>query len=163
MTVCLADRWAARRALAEGEPATLDRLAAAIGVDARRFEHRAHREGWRLSGVAQGLTRAQRIERVHDRLLGRIEKAQAAAEADEDAAYDKASIAELSAAARLLVKVSEGFADHATEAAEQMVRDADIADILDKLDAKIIELARHLAKELVAAGAVADAAGASAP
>ena len=160
MTVALADRWAARRALAEGEPVTLARLAAAIGIDAGRFERRARRESWRLSGFARGLTRAQRIERVHDRLLGRIERAQAAAEADEDPSFDKASIAELSSTARMLVKVSEGFGDHATEAEEQMVRDADIADILDKLDAKIIELARHLAKELAASCAYANPAGA---
>lgn len=153
MTDGAAARWTARRALGEGEPATLARLAAAFGVDADALERRARKEGWRLSGPAQGLSRAQRIARVHDRLLERIERAQVDAEAGDD--LGRTAIADVSAAARLLAKVSENIRDEDAAAEEQMERDADIADILDRLDARIVALARHFAEGLVAEGVAA--------
>ena len=155
-------RWAARRALAEGEPATLPRLAAAFGVAADRLERRARKQGWRLSGPALGLTRAQRIARVHDRLLGRIERAQAQAEAADDEP-GRTAIADISAAARLLAKVSETIRDEGAAKEEQMERDADIADILDRLDARIVALARHFAEGLVGGRVLPRATGEGEP
>ena len=158
----VAARWAARRALGEGEPATLARLAAACGVGEDALARRARKEGWKLTGTAQGLSRAQRIARVHDRLLSRVEEAQTQAEAATPI-VDKAAIADLSATARLLAKVSEGIRDEDAAKEEQMEQDADIADILDRLDARIVELARHLAKELVAGGVFREGTAAGQP
>ena len=145
--------WAARRALVEdfGAPIALVAQAGRLGV--RFVEQRALKEDWRIPGA--GLTRARRIARVHDRLLDRVERAQLRAEAD-DAVVDKTAIAELSATARMLAKISEGMRDEDAAKEQQMERDADIAAILDRLDAKIVELARHLAEEM-ARGRVFDA------
>lgn len=126
--------WAARRALVEGAAATPARVAAACRVSLRALEARAQREGWTLSGAAGGLSRAERVARIHDRLLDKVERTQL--QAEEDPAFDKASIAELSATARTLARISEITRDEDGAKEKQMERDADIAAILDRLDAR---------------------------
>ncbi|MCO5156906.1 MAG: hypothetical protein M9945_09155 [Aquamicrobium sp.] len=150
--------WAARRALVEGAAATLDLVAAACGLNARALGERAAREGWRVADGA-GPTRAERIARVHDRLLDRIEREQLRGEND-DAPLDKAGVAELAATARILAKISEITRDEDGAKEKQLERDADIAAILDRLDRQIVDLARHLAAEM--AGGDVHGAGAAA-
>lgn len=143
--------WAARRALVEGAAPTLERVAEASGVSPRTLGDRATREGWNCPSEA-GLTRAERIARVHDRLLERIEREQAggaAGDAPPDAPLDKAGMAELAATARILAKISEITRDEDGAKEKQLERDADIAAILDRLDRQIADLARHLAAEMV--------------
>ena len=152
--------WAARRALMEGEVATPERVAAACGLKAHTLAERAAREGW----VVATPSRAQRIARVHDRLLARIEREQFRGEAG-DAPLDKAGIAELAATARILAKIGEITRDEDGAKEKQLERDADIATILDRLDRQIVGLARHLAREWIAkemAGGDVLAAGAGA-
>jgi len=138
--------WAARRALMEGAAATPERVAAACGLKAGTLADRAEKEGWALPASA-GLSRAQRIARVHDRLLDRIEHEQLRADAD-DAPLDKAGVAELAATARILAKIGEITRDEDGAKEKQLERDADIATILDRLDRQIVGLARHLARHL---------------
>lgn len=147
MTDATAPVWAARRALVEDFGAPIAQVALAGRIGARAIEVRAIKEGWKVSSPAGGLTRAERIARVHDRLLEKVERAQLQGEADA-APLDKASIAELSATARILAKISEGMRDEDAAKEQQMERDADIAAILDRLDERIVGLARHLAEEL---------------
>ena len=154
--------WAARRALVEGAAVTVERLAAACGLRARTLASRAAREGWVLAEGAGdgGLTRAQRIARVHDRLLDKVEREQLRSEA-QDVPLDRAGIAELAATARILAKIGEITRDEDGTTEKQMERDADIASILDRLDRQVIELARYLARHFTAtlAGDGADAQG----
>lgn len=145
--------WAARRALMEGAAVTVERLAAACGLRTRTLSERAAREGWVTDAVSStendtGLTREQRIARVQDRLLEKVEREQLRAET-EDGPLDKAGIAELATTARILARIGEITRDDDGAKEKQMERDADIASILDRLDRKIVELARHLAAELV--------------
>lgn len=150
--------WAARRALVEGAAATPERVAAASGLSARAVSERAAREGWRVASEA-GLTRAERIARVHDRLLDRIEREQLRGEGG-DAPLDKAGAAELASTARILAKISEITRDEDGAKEKQLERDADIAAILDRLDRQIVDLARHLAAQM--AGGDVHGAGAAA-
>lgn len=150
--------WAARRALVEGAAATPERVAAASGLSARAVSERAAREGWRVASET-GLTRAERIARVHDRLLDRIEREQLRGEGG-DAPLDKAGAAELAATARILAKISEITRDEDGAKEKQLERDADIAAILDRLDRQIVDLARHLAAQM--AGGDVHGAGAAA-
>ena len=138
--------WAARRALVEGAAATPERVALACGLSMRTINERAMREGWVIVREAE-LSRAERIARVHDRLLDKVERAQLHAAA-HDAPLDKAGIAELAATARILAKISEITRDEDGAKEKQLERDADIAAILDRLDRQIVDLARHLAKEM---------------
>ena len=154
--------WAARRALMEGATVTVERLAVACGLRPRTLSGRAAREGWALNSAASEgeLTREQRIARVHDRLLDKVEREQLRAEA-EAGPLDKAGIAELAATARILARIGEITRDDDGAKEKQMERDADIASILDRLDRQIVELARHLARNLTTtmAGDDADAQG----
>lgn len=138
--------WAARRALVEGAAPTLERVAQACGVNPRTLGARAAREGWNRPQEA-GLTRAERIARVHDRLLERIEREQAGGEGCETP-LDRAGMAELAATARILAKISEITRDEDGAKEKQLERDTDIAAILDRLDRQIVDLARHLAAEM---------------
>lgn len=150
--------WAARRALVEGATARPELVATACGLNARALGERAAREGWRIADGA-GLTRAERIARVHDRLLDRIEREQLRGE-DDGTPLDKAGVAELAATARILAKISEITRDEDGAKEKQLERDADIAAILDRLDRQIVDLARHLAAEM--AGSDVHGAGAAA-
>lgn len=153
--------WAARRALLEGAAATPERVALAGGLSLRTLNGRAAREGWAVAGEA-GLSRAERIARVHDRLLDKVERAQLQGGA-ADAPLDRACIAELAATARILAKISEITRDEDGAKEKQLERDADIADILDRLDRRIVELARHLAKEMAGDGVHGAGAAAGEP
>lgn len=154
--------WAARRALVEETGATVEHVALACRLDPDALAQRAAKDGWKPREAA-GLSRAQRIARVHDFLLDRIESGQRRAEA-QDAPLDKASIAELAATARVLAKIGE-IAHDEDDAKEKRLleRDADIATILDRLDRRIVELARHLAKEMAESGVLEAGARAGEP
>lgn len=157
--------WAARRALIEGATVTPEQVAAACGLSLRTLEERAAREGWRAAAEA-GLSRIERIARVQDRLLERIEREQAhhrAGDMASDKGLDKAGIAELAATARILAKISEITRDEDGAKEKQLERDADIAAILDRLDRQIVDLARHLAAEMVAGGVHGAGAAAGEP
>ncbi|HRP78341.1 MAG TPA: hypothetical protein PL183_04465 [Aquamicrobium sp.] len=153
--------WAARRALVEGAVATPERVAAACGLALRTLAGRAEDEGWRIAAEEE-LSRTERIARVHDRLLERIEREQARTDA-ADGPLDKAGIAELAATARILAKISEITRDEDGAKEKQLERDADIATILDRLDRQILDLARHLAAELAGGDVHGAGAGAGEP
>lgn len=159
--------WAARRALVEGAAVTPGRVAAACGLSLRTLAARAEEEGWTLPAEEEPqekLSRTERIARVHDRLLERIEREQAGTQAADGpldkAGLDKAGVAELAATARILAKISEITRDDDGAKEKQLERDADIASILDRLDRQIVDLARHLAAEM--AGGDVHGAGADA-
>lgn len=153
--------WAERRALVEEAGASIDKVALACGLNADMLARRAAREGWKLPGE-KALSRQERIARVHDRLLARIEREQAQTDGG-DMPLDKAGIAELAATARILAKISEITRDEDGAKEKQMERDADIAAILDRIDGQIVALARHLAQEMAGGGLHAEGAIAGQP
>jgi hypothetical protein len=138
--------WAARRALVEGAAPTMERVALASGVNLRTLGDRAKKEKWLVPQEAR-LTRMERIARVHDRLLERVEREQLQDRTSE-VPLDKTGMAELAATARILAKISEITRDEDGAKEKQLERDADIAAILDRLDRQIVDLARHLAAEM---------------
>ncbi len=138
--------WAARRALVEGASPTMERVALASGVNPRTLGDRATKEKWLVPQEAR-LTRIERIARVHDRLLERVEREQLQDRTSE-VPLDKTGMAELAATARILAKISEITRDEDGAKEKQLERDADIAAILDRLDRQIVDLARHLAAEM---------------
>lgn len=139
--------WAGCRALAEEFGVPLGPIAEATGRTPASLRRRAARDGWKLSGAEAGLSRPERIARLHDNLLDRIERLQLDADR-EPQKMDKAGIAELSSTVRMLAKIGGEEQDEDDARERQMIRDADIAAILDRLDARIVELARHLAQTL---------------
>ena len=142
--------WAARRALMEGAPLTFERLAQACRLNASALERTARRGGWKVPGVAQGLRRGERIGRLKDRLLEKAERIQLDPDEDQPGA-DKA-VSELSSSVSTLLKIFETTRDEDEARERQISSDANIADLLDKLDRKIVELARHLAERMAGEG-----------
>lgn len=146
--------WAARRAVMEGAPMTMERMAAAFRVSAAALAKRASAEGWKVSGASQGLSRDERIARIRDRLLDKAERIESD---DEDSAPNKAAVAEFSVAVRTLLKIFETTRDDDDAQERQMKSDAEIADILGRLDRKVVELAAYLAERLVSEDVHAEA------
>lgn len=142
--------WAARRALMEGAPMTFERMAQACGVSTATLERTARRERWRVSGVAQGLSRSERIARLRDRLLEKAERIELNPAEDEPGA-DKA-VSDLSTSVKTLLRIFETTRDDDEARERQITSDANVADLLDRLDRKIVELARYLAERMVGEG-----------
>lgn len=168
------EQWAALRALREGEPPIYARLAAASGIHITTIKVQARIEGWEgvvkvgrprkgetgktdeeaadeaeilLSTPAAEGTAEERLARVSDMLLREVETIGLLAQA-RGKMPDKARIDAVGAMIRLLEKVEE-FA-RAKGGAGEKNRDGEVADVLQRIDGRIEELARAYAKELVA-------------
>ena len=138
-----ATKWVALRALAEGGEPSKERLAAASGLSVRGIAARAAAEGWdaRRPGPAADLD--ARIARLMDNLV----RETAELEAPGDG-RDKARIEGLTARMRLLEKLAEINEGRQARQEEQQKTDAEIAEILRRIDARIVELAHEFAAEL---------------
>lgn len=151
-----AAKWVALRALAEGSEPSLERLAAISGLSARSIAARAQTEGWdaRRPGPAAELD--QRIARLMDNLVRETAELETAG----GDGRDKARIEGLTARMRLLEKLAEINEGRQARQEEQQKTDAEIAEILRRIDARIVGLAREFAAGLAkdrdgrAAGAV---------
>jgi cell division protein ZapA (FtsZ GTPase activity inhibitor) len=147
-TARTAAAWAAMRAIFEGAAPDFAQLAAISGRQADTIRHRAARQGWRALGdSADGLSRAERIVRLANRLIGEMEKIQ---EDGKGGVYDKARIETVAALMRALEKAGEIVGAEAGMQEQQKKTDADKADILRRIDERIVELARFFADEIVA-------------
>lgn len=140
--------WAAMRALHEGALPNTELLAAISGRRARTIERRATREGWRAAGEgADGLTLTQRIARLVTLLVGEMETIE---KDGKGGAYDKARIETVAALMRALDKAGELIGAEPGKQEQQKKTDAEKADILRRIDERIVELARFFAEEIVA-------------
>lgn len=147
-TARTAAAWASMRALFEGAAPDFVQLAAISGRRPQTIRRRAAREGWRaLDDQADGRSQSERIIRLANRLIGEIE----AIEKDgKGGVYDKARIETVAALMRALEKAGEIVGAEAGMQEQQKKTDADKADILRRIDERIVELARFFAGEIVA-------------
>jgi hypothetical protein len=140
-------QWAALRALREGAAASLNLLADAAGRPIESVVKRSEREGW--SDAEASLQLANQERRLRVLLDQAITKAEAASEdAQESAAADKARMEAISAAIRTIEKIGEIARNDTSAKENQTKRDADMADVLRRIDARIIELAIGYARKL---------------
>lgn len=155
MKASLAARWAALRALHGGAPASIELLAEATGRSTEALQKRADAEGWkpaRMGGRA-GETREERIARLMDHILDLME------EASSQENLDKGRIEAAAALVRILEKISEVTRSESGAKESNAKRDGEIADVLRRIDERIIELAEGYARRLVAEGVHAGAGG----
>ena len=152
--------WAARRVAAEDYGLPFALLAQIYGGSEGGLDRQATARGWKVRTQAQP-SRTERIARLSEKLLARVERLRLLA--DEDAEQNDKDVAELSGAIRLLAKIADSTQDEDSAHERRMVRDADIAAILERLDGKIVELARHLAEALAQEGVFDAPAGAGEP
>ncbi len=152
----VAERRAARRRLFEEFGVPLDLMAVACGLQPVSVRGQAAREDWKET-LRSGSTdeREAAIAAMLDEMLAELE---ALPKDDETGRYDKRRIDALSARMRMLEKLAEINETRRARGEEQKKTDADIAEILSRIDERIVELAREFARELVGDD-VRDAAG----
>jgi hypothetical protein len=141
--------FAAMRAMHEGAPATIERLAAAIDRSARVVRMRADAERWVAAESEESAT--ARLKRAVERVMREVE---AIGTESGGQALDRSRIDAVWSMIRTLEKVDAFAREQARE--EQTGRDGELADILDRIDRRIIELARGYAAWLVETGAVTE-------
>lgn len=139
-----ATKWVALRALAEGGEPSTERLAAASGLSVRGIAARAAAEGWDARRPGPTADLDARISRLMDNLVREITEMEAPGEDGRD----KARIDGLTARMRLLEKLAEINEGRQARQEEQQKTDAEIAEILRRIDDRIVELAHEFAAEL---------------
>jgi len=137
-------RWVALRVLAEGGEPSSERLAAVSGLSVRSIAARAKAEGWEVRRLGPAAELDARIARLMDNLVRETADLEAAG-AD---GRDKARIEALTARMRLLEKLAEINEGRQARQEEQQKTDAEIAEILRRIDARIVGLAREFAAGL---------------
>jgi hypothetical protein len=140
-------QWAALRALHEGASASLDLLADATGRSIASLSRRAEKEAWRDAEAATQLSNQE--QRLRILLDQQITKAEAASADDEaSASADKARMDAISAVMRTLEKIGEITRSDTSAKENQTRRDANMADVLRRIDERIVELAIEYAQQL---------------
>jgi hypothetical protein len=140
-------QWVALRALHEGAAASLELLASAAGKSAASLIKRAGKEGWCDAEMAMQLSNQERRLRIL--LNQQITKAEVSNnDAQESASADKARMDAISAAMRTVEKIGEIARNDTSAKENQTRRDADMADVLRRIDARIVELAIGYARKL---------------
>ncbi|HEY4193864.1 MAG TPA: hypothetical protein VGM46_14555 [Mesorhizobium sp.] len=123
-------------------------MATAAGRSSAALRKRAEREGWRDAEMAMQLSSQEMRLRVL--LDQQITKAEISGnDTDASASADKARMDAISAVMRTLEKIGEITRSDTGAKENQARRDANIADVLKRIDERIIELAVGYARRLV--------------
>ena len=137
----------ALRALAEGARPTMELLADASGRSARTLALEAARDKWALDRAPQEDV-AERVRIIAGMLLERVEAVGHAA-MEEGGKIDKAEIEGIVALIRSLDRIDEFMRPPEEIAKEKQVRrDEDLADVLKRINARIVTLAKEFAGQL---------------
>ena len=137
-------RWRALRALYEGAPLEAGILSLASGWSEISIRRRIERDGWvaRTEGVVD-----ERLVRLADSLVGQVETLRA----ESAGTLDKAQIEMIGLVMRTVEKITELTRGGEVAKVSQTNRDATMADVLARIDRRIVELARDYARSLGAA------------
>lgn len=133
--------WSAMRAVFEGAQGTPELLSAMSGRAPATIVKRIETEGWRPNATP----RQMRVLRYVDRLTARMEAIQIGGTGDS--AADKAELGLVHAQTRAGERIA-ALAREADEArSAEKPSDEDIAEVLQRINDRIIELAREFARE----------------
>lgn len=135
------ERWRALRALHEGAPADAALLAAASGCARSTIQRRIEREGW-SAPIGDG---DELLERLADTLVAQVE----ALRVETQGAFDKSQIELAASIIRTVEKIRELTRSAGSQKVSHIKRDEEMADVLARIDRRIIELAREYARVLV--------------
>lgn len=151
----------ALRALAEGATPTLALLADASGCLPTTVTALSERNAWVWAGEAGGDV-ARRVRAIAADLLARMEALGRKA-LEEGSKVDRTEIDSIVAIIRGLDKIGEIMRPQEAAKENQIKQDEDLAAILERIDRRILELARALAAQLVAEERGLDGRAAGAP
>ncbi|WP_442578524.1 hypothetical protein ACSBOB_23745 [Mesorhizobium sp. ASY16-5R] len=141
-------RQRALRMLAEGAKPTLELLADASARSLKMLRADARKEGWALDREPEPDIGA-RVRALATGLLDKVE----ALRTGEDGKNDRQEIDTLLAMIRGLEKIDEILRSDETARESQIQKDEDLADILDRVNERIIRLAKEFASAMVAKSA----------
>jgi len=144
--------WAAMRTLFEGAEPTPELLAVISGRAPATIAARAEREGWQPLAANARLSRLQRL--IDDK-TARLEALKPETGASNKALLEVVRIE--MASIGLLEKLAEAAGTLETRQEIAKARDEEMGAILERINNRIVELARHYAAEL--AGNAADGRG----
>ena len=136
------------RLLAERATPTLELLADASGRSLRTLRADAEREGWQLDREPEPDILA-RVRAIAAGLLGKVEALQAAS-LEEGKKIDKQEIDAMFAMIRGVEKIDEIMRSDEAARENQIKTDEDIADTLDRVNERIVQLAMEIAAGMVA-------------
>jgi hypothetical protein len=139
---------AALRALAEGASPTPPLLADAAGCRLETVKTLTEREEWTWAGTDGGDV-ARRVRVVAGDLLTRVEALGRKA-LKTGGKVDRSEIDSIVAVIRGLDKIDEIMRPDEAAKENQIGHDEDLAAILERIDRRIVELARDLAAQMVA-------------
>jgi hypothetical protein len=138
----------ALRALAEGATPTLALLADLTGRPPGALMRKAKREGWAI-GRAGAEDVAARIREIAKGLLDQLEALTREA-AENGGKIDRERIEALMVLVRSLEKIGEVMRPEDAAKENQIRRDENLADVLDRINQRILALAGEFAKQMVA-------------
>ncbi|MFI0846905.1 hypothetical protein [Mesorhizobium sp. IMUNJ 23232] len=141
-------RQRALRLLAEGAKPTLELLADASTLSVRTLRADAEREGWQLDREPEPDILA-RVRAISLGLLGKVEAVQAAS-LEEGKKIDKQEIDAMLAMIRGVEKIDEIMRSDEAAKGNQIRNDEDVADTLDRINERIVQLAMEIAAGMVA-------------
>lgn len=148
MVVSAQERRLAQRTLVEqGMP--LELVAQAGGRAPALLRAEAERQGWQVKTVAEDEDLARRIRVIATGMARRLEAAASRATGD-DMPIDKAEIDTVMAAIRGMEKLDEIL--RPLQAANEKKNEEAAADILARINRRIVELAHQIAADMVAEG-----------
>lgn len=136
----------ALRALAEGARATLDLLADVSGRSLQALRKQAEQEGWACQQPQPST--GERVQAIAARALERVETLCNALLENEN--VDKARFDALTAAIRALERIAEILRAGGIARESQIKRNEELADVLRRINERIVELATRMAAEMVA-------------
>jgi hypothetical protein len=141
-------RRKALRALAEGAKPTLGLLADASGLSVRTISAEAARDNWAIGrGADQDI--GARLRTLAATLLDRMEAWRIAA-MEEGGRIDKQEIESMLSLIRGVEKIEEIMRPEEAAKKSQIRTDEDLADTLDRINKRIVELAKEIAADMVA-------------
>lgn len=138
----------ALRLLAEHATPTLELLADASGRSLRTLNAHAEREGWQLDREPEPDILA-RVRAIAAGLLGKVEALQAAS-LEEGKPIDKQEMDAMLATIRGVEKIEEIMRSDQADRENLIKKDEDIADTLDHVNERIVQLATEIAAGMVA-------------
>lgn len=138
----------AMRLLAEGRRADFALLADVTGLSVKWLMQKAAREGWQVNRLSAEDVEA-RVRTLNIAALGQLEALARSAE-KKGGRIEKAEIDALITLIKGADAVGDNMRPEEAAKKDQIQKDEELATVLERINARIVELARALAAQLVA-------------
>lgn len=150
MTEEMRARLDAARLLFERHGAPIALLAVAMGRSTALLERRAEEENWTPITAEQPQSLRTRLAAAIERLAGKLEE-MSCQMIEGTVAIDRAELDTLVTMMRALEKIAEFVPQDEADSERQIADDEELAAVLERINGRIVELARALAAQMAEA------------